>query len=155
VVAVTIWAMNNLSPFYSAAERGSGLGNFTQAMMFTYGSLCQQGQQVHLHKKSASTISYFAGGVFQPSSLSGRFVVGFWWIFAIATVATYTGNLIAFLTVSIDFKPFKSIQDMVVGPLTYGFVGGTDLQNLLKGKQNSAFVNDEFSERKSEQCCST
>ena len=73
------------------------------------------------------------GGVYQPRSLSGRFVVGFWWIFAIATVATYTGNLIAFLTVSIDFKPFESVRDMVEeSSVTYGFVGGSVLEDLLE-----------------------
>lgn len=73
------------------------------------------------------------GGIYQPRSLSGRFVVGFWWMFAIATVATYTGNLIAFLTVSIDFKPFLSVQGMVENSrMMYGFVGGTDLQDLLE-----------------------
>ncbi|ELU13859.1 hypothetical protein CAPTEDRAFT_107912 [Capitella teleta] len=113
-VAMVIWAMNKTSPYYTVAERNTGFGNFTEALLFTYGSLCQQ------------------GGVYQPAALSGRFVVGFWWVFAIASVATYTGNLIAFLTVSIDFKPFKSVQEMVVGKHSYGFVGGTDLEDLLE-----------------------
>ena len=36
-----------------------------------------------------------------------------WWIFSIVLAATYSGNLIAFLTVNKDKPPFNTLQAMV------------------------------------------
>ena len=39
-----------------------------------------------------------AGGQITPDADSSRIFMVFWWLFSICTVATYSGNLIAFLT---------------------------------------------------------
>ena len=40
-------------------------------------------------------------------------VVSCWWIVVIVLYAVYTGNLIAFLTVSIPYMPFNTLEGMV------------------------------------------
>ena len=48
-----------------------------------------------------------------PGSSSGRVLVAAWWLFCIVMGATYSGNLIAFLTVRLEVKPFHSLQQML------------------------------------------
>lgn len=46
-------------------------------------------------------------------------------------VATYSGNLIAFLTVSIPTLPFNTLEEMIDSGYTFGSVGGTAFINAL------------------------
>ena len=52
--------------------------------------------------------------------------LSFWWIFCIIITATYSGNLIAFLTVIKEHLPFDTVTGMI-NQKTYrwGTVGGT------------------------------
>jgi len=54
-----------------------------------------------------------AGGVNLPESNAGRTFVSCWWLFCIVIVATYCGNLIAFLTVTKETAPFNTLDEMV------------------------------------------
>ena len=67
------------------------------------------------------------GGVHLPDSWAGRTFVSFWWLFCIIIVATYCGNLIAFLTVPQDKPPFTNLAELIAlkGDFIWGTLGGT------------------------------
>ena len=48
-----------------------------------------------------------------PKRGSGRLFLSSWWVFSIILAATYSGNLIAFLTVTKDKSPFDTLEEMV------------------------------------------
>ena len=63
-----------------------------------------------------------------PEAQSGRFFIGFWWMYCTVVIATYSGNLIAFLTVSKATVPFQTFDEMVVqNTHTFGTLGETSL----------------------------
>ena len=60
-----------------------------------------------------STLIIPVGGAFVPLTMPGRLAVGLWWAFCIVIVATYGGNLIAFLTVSKDEIPIPDRETLI------------------------------------------
>ena len=76
-----LWVIQRTSYFYKFQEEGyGGLGKLRHCVWYTFGALLQQ------------------GGNMLPKSDSARLFVGFWWIFVVVVVTTYSGNLVAFLT---------------------------------------------------------
>lgn len=69
----------------------------------------------------------------RPSATSGRVMLGFWWVFTILMLATYTANLAAYLTVSITVQPINSLAELVaqdeIKPLVKA---GTSLHTLFQ-----------------------
>jgi hypothetical protein len=66
------------------------------------------------------------GGLRLPVSQTGRTIVCCWWLFCIILSATYSGNLIAFLTVTKEKPPFDSLSEMVAqDEYEWGTLGGT------------------------------
>ena len=62
-----------------------------------------------------------------------RFIVGFWWMYSIVVMATYSGNLIAYLTVTKTELPFYTLEEMVdANGYKFGIMGGTVTESLLK-----------------------
>ncbi|KAK7502748.1 hypothetical protein BaRGS_00005998 [Batillaria attramentaria] len=58
-----------------------------------------------------------------PKRGSGRMFLSAWWLFSIVMAATYSGNLIAFLTVTKDKAPFDTLEEMVrQDQYTYGTI---------------------------------
>ena len=81
----------------------------------------------------AILICILSGGYFSTITASGRFVVGFWWLYCIVIVATYSGNLIAFLTVHKYKAPFQTLQEMAQdGEYKFGIIGESSLETVLQ-----------------------
>lgn len=55
----------------------------------------------------------FSGGVHLPDSTAGRTLVSSWWLFCIIIVGIYSGNLIAYLTVTKEKLPFETLGELI------------------------------------------
>ncbi|XP_062567755.1 glutamate receptor ionotropic, kainate glr-3-like [Saccostrea cucullata] len=97
----------NISPFY-IIHGNKGKQDFQHSFWYMFGALLTQ------------------GGESVPKSPSGRTLISAFWLFSIVLVGTYSGNLIAFLTVPLDKPPFNSLDEMIVqSEYKWGTIGGT------------------------------
>jgi hypothetical protein len=68
----------------------------------------------------------FLGGTDLPASLTGRTMISFYWLFSMVVVATYCGNMIAFLSVTKDTLPFDTLDELLdQDEYIWGTVGQT------------------------------
>ncbi|XP_062603845.1 glutamate receptor ionotropic, delta-2-like, partial [Saccostrea cucullata] len=107
VSAFLLFIIETLSPYYKI-HGPEGRQNYQKSFWYMFGALLTQ------------------GGESLPNSQSGRTMITFFWLFSIIMVATYSGNLIAFLTVTIDKPPFNSLEEMVEqDEYKWGILAGT------------------------------
>ncbi|XP_067682733.1 probable glutamate receptor [Haliotis asinina] len=90
---------------------------------------CSDTLLVHFASLMANGIS----GSLLPVSLSGRLVMGAWWIFSLLTAAVYRGDIIAFLTASRTTLPFNTLTEMVAqDAYSWGTLGGSAYETLFR-----------------------
>ncbi|CAG5124472.1 unnamed protein product, partial [Candidula unifasciata] len=105
-VAILITILERRNPYYQANSQKSAFDNFIDSICYLFGSLLTQ------------------GGEELPTSTTGLTLVSFWLMFSVIVASTYSGNLIAFLTVNLDTLPFDSLQSMLdQNGYKYGTVG--------------------------------
>ncbi|BFZ07498.1 hypothetical protein BsWGS_10536 [Bradybaena similaris] len=121
-VAIMITILERQNPYYEARSEKSAFYNVIDSIWYMYGSLLTQ------------------GGEDLPTSTTGLTLVSFWLMFSVIVASTYSGNLIAFLTVNLDPLPFDSLQGMgsqhkykfgTVGDSSYEWIYGFQSQEQL------------------------
>ncbi|CAC5406414.1 unnamed protein product [Mytilus coruscus] len=126
VVSLFLVAFEKYNPFYGYVQnrmQTRGLHHFSDSFWYMYGALLTQGGE-HIARSSA-----------------GRTLLSFWWIFCIIMVATYSGNFVAFLTVSKTKLPFTNLEGLVAqSSYKWGTAGATIYETIFK--------NSELEERK-------
>ncbi|KAL3861015.1 hypothetical protein ACJMK2_007108 [Sinanodonta woodiana] len=131
VASFVFCLMEKCNPYYShlehpeAREINRGLNSFAAAFWYMYGVLIIQ------------------GGDRIPDSIAGRMMVGFWGLFSVVVVGIYCGNLIAFLSVTINQPlPFNTIKELaqLKGEWKWGILGGTYLEFYIQTSTTKEFI---------------
>ncbi|ESO96489.1 hypothetical protein LOTGIDRAFT_115937, partial [Lottia gigantea] len=111
IVTITLYVMEKHNPFYQKFR----IHSFQEYVIYVFGAMLTQ------------------GGPNQPRSSSGRLLIACWWLFSIVVVAIYSGNLIAFLTVTKDQPPFETLAELSQqDTYKWGTIGGTIWTTFLK-----------------------
>ncbi|XP_071080840.1 glutamate receptor ionotropic, kainate 3-like [Haliotis cracherodii] len=80
------------------------------------------------------------GGAYLPNTESGRTMLSCWWMFAVIMAATYSGNLIAFLTDGREKPPFSNLAGMAQqDTYRWGFLGGSSWVTLFQESNISVY----------------
>ncbi|XP_060078761.1 glutamate receptor ionotropic, kainate 3-like [Ylistrum balloti] len=115
LAALILTVLERINPFYRNQQEAEEHNTYQNTFWYMFGALLTQ------------------GGDRLPESQTGRTLISFWWLFSIVMVATYSGNLIAFLTVAKDRLPFNSLAELVAqSEYSWGTLGGTYFITMFK-----------------------
>ncbi|KAJ8310289.1 hypothetical protein KUTeg_012154 [Tegillarca granosa] len=66
-------------------------------------------------------------------SNSGSILISTWWIFTIVVLATYSGNLVAVLSVTLEEAPFNTFEELVdQNQYKWGTLGGAIYLSIME-----------------------
>ncbi|XP_064595416.1 glutamate receptor 3-like [Liolophura sinensis] len=75
-----------------------------------------------------------------PEAVSGRCLIGFWWLFTILLVATYTANLAAFLTISLPPPPINTLGELLAQDKIQPIVqAGTSFETMFRNSHSDLY----------------
>ncbi|CAC5388391.1 GRID1 [Mytilus coruscus] len=121
VITFLLFLFEKYNPFYrqvAGRMKIRGLHHFSDSFWYMYGALlCQGGEHV-------------------AASSAGRTLLSCWWIFCIIIVTTYSGNFVAFLTVTKETLPFNDVEGLVAqNTYKWGTAGETVFETILKNSE--------------------
>ncbi|XP_076357695.1 putative glutamate receptor isoform X2 [Tachypleus tridentatus] len=97
IMGIVLYSVNKWSPYYQRQTKvnyDKGLFKLMNCIWYVYGAILTQGGE-HL-----------------PDAISARIVVATWWLFELVVIATYSGNLIAFLAFPQAKWLVKSVEEL-------------------------------------------
>ncbi|XP_069104062.1 glutamate receptor ionotropic, delta-1-like isoform X1 [Argopecten irradians] len=117
-ISFLLCVFERLSPYYCDEVNyleDKSLKSFQDSFWYLYGALLTQ------------------GGDRLPHSQTGRTLLSCWWLFCLVMMASYSGNLIAYLTVSKDKLPFNTVNEMIhKDDYKWGLIGGSYWVTIFK-----------------------
>ncbi|XP_060927688.1 glutamate receptor ionotropic, delta-2 [Limanda limanda] len=124
LVGILVYLLNWLNP--PRLPMGSvSSTTLYNSMWFVYGSFVQQGGEVPY------------------TTLATRMMMGFWWMFALIVISSYTANLAAFLTITRIENSIQSLQDLSKQTdLPYGTVLDSAVYDQVRSKSMNPFERD-------------
>ncbi|XP_076075814.1 glutamate receptor 2-like [Mytilus galloprovincialis] len=128
VVGIFLYIVNRLSPYTVdgqdlVVDTAHEQKKLKENMWLIYGSFLEQAVDP------------------RPSATSGRVMLGFWWVFTILMLASYTANLAAYLTVSITVQPINSLSELIAQDKIKPLVKtGTSLHTLFQTASSGVYT---------------
>ncbi|XP_036954998.1 glutamate receptor ionotropic, delta-2 isoform X3 [Acanthopagrus latus] len=124
LIGILVYLLNWLNP--PRLPMGSvSSTTLYNSMWFVYGSFVQQGGEVPY------------------TTLATRMMMGFWWMFALIVISSYTANLAAFLTITRIENSIQSLQDLSKQTeLPYGTVLDSAVYDQVRSKAMNPFERD-------------